>query len=435
MRRSITLCLLLLVIAIGLGYFLAPRFFLWERRRGADPSTEKTASRIMFKNTEPGVEYVGDRVCGGCHLSQAESYRHHPMGKSFAPVADIVPEERFGKENHNPFEAQGFQFLVKPRDGKVFHQQMLRDAKGKVVVEREDQVHYVLGSGSQGRAYLMERDGFLFESPISWFSQKQIWDLSPGFDEFFFAGRAVSGNCLFCHCNHANPVKDTLNHYQKPIFDGYAIGCERCHGPGKLHVEKQERGDPDQGVDDTIVNPARLPPALREAVCQQCHLIGKERVLARGRQPFDFRPGLPLQEYWAVFVQPARLTRNSEAVGQVEQMYASRCFRGSNRDLGCISCHDPHFLPPEKEKVDHYRQRCLQCHHDKGCTASTTDRNKTRPADNCIQCHMPRFPTADIAHTAATDHRIRKRPDKSLPETNSPSPRANAPGQFLPGFA
>jgi Flp pilus assembly protein TadD len=106
----------------------------------------------------------------------------------------------------------------------------------------------------------------------------------------------------------------------------------------------------------------------------------------------------------------------------VEQMYASRCFRGSNRDLGCISCHDPHSLPPEKEKADYFRQRCLQCHHDKECSASTADRNKTRPADNCIQCHMPRFATADIAHTASTDHRIRKRPDKSLPETNSPSP-------------
>ena len=35
---------------------------------------------------------------------------------------------------------------------------------------------------------------------------------------------------------------------------------------------------------------------------------------------------------------------------------------------------------------------------------------------------MPRFATADIAHTAGTDHRIRRRPDKSLPGLKSFQP-------------
>ena len=34
-----------------------------------------------------------------------------------------------------------------------------------------------------------------------------------------------------------------------------------------------------------------------------------------------------------------------EAVGHVEQMESSRCFRESQGRLGCISCHDPHRLP------------------------------------------------------------------------------------------
>jgi tetratricopeptide (TPR) repeat protein len=32
--------------------------------------------------------------------------------------------------------------------------------------------------------------------------------------------------------------------------------------------------------------------------------------------------------------------------------------------------------------------------------------------DSCIDCHMPRYPAADIAHTASTDHRILRRPGK-----------------------
>jgi len=426
MRRAIVFILFASVIIVGLSYYFASRqSFILSRRRfdKPPPDGDKNPSTITYRNTNPEVKYVGDQACAGCHVSQAESYRHHPMGRSFAPVADIVAEERYEKDTHNPFQALGFQFLIKLRDTQVFHQQVLRDAKGQVILEREDQVHYVLGSGSQGRAYLLERDGFLFESPISWFSQKQIWDLSPGFEEASLAGRPISANCLFCHCNRANSVKDSLNHYQKPIFDGYAIGCERCHGPGELHVQKQERGDINPGVDDTIVNPARLPPDLREAVCQQCHLIGKSRVLPRGRHAYDYRPGLPLHEYWAVFVAPPRLAGNYQAVGQVEQMYISRCFRGSNRALGCVSCHDPHSLPPPKEKIAYYRRQCLQCHQEKGCTESVAIRAATTPGDNCTQCHMPRFATADIAHTAGTDHRIRRRPDKSLPGFKTFGPR------------
>ena len=51
--------------------------------------------------------------------------------------------------------------------------------------------------------------------------------------------------CLFCHCNAVEPVADTLNRYRPPLFRGHAIGCERCHGPGELHV-----GD---GSGETIV--------------------------------------------------------------------------------------------------------------------------------------------------------------------------------------
>ena len=77
-------------------------------------------------------------------------------------------------------------------------------------------------------------------------------------------------------------------------------------------------------LDDTIVNPRRLEPALREAVCQQCHLQGRLRIQRRGREPFDFRPGLPLHLFWSVFVQPPEATRDRKAVTHVEQMMASR---------------------------------------------------------------------------------------------------------------
>src|SRR2546426_5301569 len=160
------------------------------------------------------------------------------------------------------------------------------------------EVQFVLGSGTNGKSYLIGSDGYLFQSPISWYAQKKIWDLSPGFGNLYPRQRPITAECLFCHCNRALPEEHSLNHYREPIFEGYSIGCERCHGPGELHVKKQERNEPPEGADDSIVNPARLPPALREAVCQQCHLLAENRILPPDRQAFDYRPGLPLHEFW-----------------------------------------------------------------------------------------------------------------------------------------
>ena len=46
--------------------------------------------------------------------------------------------------------------------------------------------------------------------------------------------------------------------------------------------------------DLTIVNPADLAPALRESVCQQCHLQGSFRFAAGGPRAARLPPGPPL---------------------------------------------------------------------------------------------------------------------------------------------
>ena len=49
-------------------------------------------------------------------------------------------------------------------------------------------------------SYLINHDGYLFQSPITWYPQKRMWDLSPGYaTRHHHFARPVTAECLFCH--------------------------------------------------------------------------------------------------------------------------------------------------------------------------------------------------------------------------------------------
>jgi cytochrome c-type biogenesis protein CcmH/NrfG len=103
-------------------------------------------------------------------------------------------------------------------------------------------------------------------------------------------------------------------------------------------------------------------------------------------------------------------------------MESSRCFQASGRQLGCISCHDPHRLPEPATRADYYRGRCLECHERRGCAVPAAERRTRGPGENCIACHMPRLAISNIPHTAATDHRIPRGVPGPAPEGPRPAP-------------
>ena len=229
-------CLAVLPLAITLKW--------WRHVPAQGPGRARAVlSGSPYQNTRPGVKYLGDAACLGCHANKAASYRQHPMGRSLYPITPESAAAVAGSRGAILFEAGGFQYSIENRNGHVIHLETRRSTSGQLVAQKEAEVQYVLGSGRQAVAYLVERDGFLFQSPINWYPRAQRWDLAPGYEkQNLHFNRPVAQECLFCHANQVDPVPGTMNRYQEPIFQGYAVGCERCHGPGELHFRRPARG-------------------------------------------------------------------------------------------------------------------------------------------------------------------------------------------------
>lgn len=412
-------------LLIGLAILVA--YWLWPRSRqnadaGDDPVEDpRVTFSTPFRNVRPEVKYVGDAACANCHREQTRSFHHHPMGRSMATVAEVAPQQRYDSSVRNPFDALGASYRVDRQLERLVHEEIRKDTQGNTLTQAQAEVAYVLGSGARARSYLIRRGDALFESPITWFVDEQRWNISPGYERVIDRfERPVQPECLFCHSNPTERVEDTINRYKTPLFPhGASIGCERCHGPGELHVKEQQDGIAIASeVDYSIVNPRHLEPALREAVCEQCHLEAERRILRRGREVFDYRPGLPFYLFWSDFLRLPELDEHGKFVGKVEQMYSSQCFKHSGGEMGCSTCHDAHSLPEPAKKTTFYRDRCMSCHRKKDCSLPQPERQKN--GDNCVACHMPRTDSTDISHTAISDHRILRRPEKT---TVAPVPR------------
>lgn len=378
----------------------------WSTRREDAPAPASfplpPLSPSPFLNTKSGVAFVGSDACRSCHPSEHYSYGRTGMGRSMAE-ADPNREPPDAEFDHALSKRR---YQVRRKDGRLWHRELLlTTGPADEVVLSEFPLKYVVGSGRHSLTYLVEADGFLVESPVTWYASKQAWGMSPGYDRPNHSSfeRATGESCLICHAGQAEAQHGSLH---KMHIHEAAIGCERCHGPGALHVERRRapRAEAEDGpIDTTIVNPAHLSRELGEAICQQCHLRTSATVVARGRKPGDFRPGLPLQDFrhdYRLDVADAAMT----VVGHVEQMHLSRCYQASGT-LTCTTCHDPHHEPRPKARERHYRSLCLSCHQPERCKVDPVRRHKESPQNHCVQCHMPRSPT-EIPHLAFTHHRI-----------------------------
>lgn len=412
------------------------------------------ADTLIYLNHSDSARYVGINTCKLCHQEIYNTYIKTGMGKSF----DMATKEKSSADYHNAviYDKIG-DFYYKAfwlNDSLQFLEYRL---KGKdTVYKRQETVDFIVGSGQHTNSHIQSVNGYLNQMPMTFYTQKKKWDLPPGFEDGHNSRfmRKIGLECMSCHNNYPEFVLGSENKFTA-VPEG--INCERCHGPGSIHVAQRQTGsriDTSKYIDYSIVNPAKLSIDAQFDICQRCHLQGNT-ILKEGKSFYDFKPGMKLNDFMTVFLpkyknaddefimasHADRLKQSACFIKSLEHATSTSSVTGSQKlkpykdAMTCVTCHNPHVSVREtNENV--FNDACNKCHgggpstplrvtektagiegtkETEGTKDNSTFGSKLfcskkgiTKISNCVSCHMPKSGSIDIPHVTVHDHYIRK---------------------------
>jgi Cytochrome c554 and c-prime len=242
-------------------------------------------------------------------------------------------------------------------------------------------IRWAMGASSAiGQTYVLEKDGKLYESRVSYFSE--LKGLAPtlgseghppaGIEEA--AGRLMSSDdklrCFGCHATNAASGKQLTLDKMNP-----GVQCARCHTGIETHLAAAVLNAYELQAPKELSNLHGMSAEQTAHFCGQCHRTWEEIALQGNPSIANIR------------FQPYRLT-------------GSKCYDSEDARISCLACHDPHH--ELNSKAIDYDAKCNACHN-----GGKPGAKKCRvAADNCVTCHMPKLDLPG-AHYKFSDHRIR----------------------------
>ena len=357
----------------------------------------------QYLNQNDSVHEVGITTCRQCHNDIYTTFIQTGMGQSFAIATKAKSAAHFEAGTAIYDSATNFYYHPYWQADSLCVKEF-RMQQHDTIYQRTEKVNYIIGSGQHTNSHLYFSGPYLYQVPMTFYTQKQQWDMPPGFEKGANTrfSRKIGLECQSCH--NAYP------HFQPGAENTYTalpegINCERCHGSGSAHVALKRKGitvDTSNGkIDYSIVNPAKLPLDLQFDVCQRCHLQGNA-VLKPGKSFLDFKPGMHLSDVMTVFLPKYKDAEDQFIMAShADRLKMSKCFKAG---LTCVKCHNPH-VSVRQTNDEVFNAKCQGCHQDK-CTAPKADRLLQH--DTCTSCHMPKSGAIDIPHVRITDHWIQR---------------------------
>jgi predicted CXXCH cytochrome family protein len=281
-----------------------------------------------------GAEYVGTETCGECHTEALEVFLKSGHAWKLNPVVDGQPPEY-------PFTE-----LAELPEGYTW-----------------DDISYVIG-GYNWKARFMNLEGYIItDAPgesgnVDYLNQynyaNPIVGTEPDWTTYHSGEENKQYTCGPCHTTGYDPTGENdlpgiVGTWAEP-----GIRCERCHGPGSLHVANP------RGVRMVVDRDAEL--------CGECHIRGAvEAVNASGG-----------------------FIRHHE---QYEELFQSK-----HAIINCVQCHDPHtgVIQLRQAEVQTARTLCENCHFQKAKYQNSEVHTALGVA--CIDCHMPRITKSAVGN-------------------------------------
>ena len=356
-----------------------------------------------YLNINTDVKYVGMSTCISCHQDQYQHYIKTGMGRSFQHAI----RKNSSIHGHFFLNDTALDLFYEPKwiDDSLYLNEYRLSKSYDTTYLNLNKIDFIVGSGNHTNSHLINNNGYLYQTPFTYYTQDSILDFPPGFENNKNSrfSRKMGLECVACHNSYPDFVLGSENKYN---FIPTGIDCERCHGPGQLHVEKiknQNITDTSTVPDYTIINPSKLPIDLQNDICSRCHLQGNS-VLKPNKSFFDFLPGMYLKDIMDVYVPRYTNSENDFIMAShVDRMKLSECYIKSDEKMSCISCHNPH-VSVHNSPPNFFNNKCSECHIDFDCNSEVHSSIENK--NDCISCHMPKSKTTDIPHVKITDHKI-----------------------------
>jgi len=345
------------------------------------------------------AQYTGSAACKTCHAATYERW-------SKTRMANVV------------------------RDPKEHPDAIIPDfskADPAIVTFKKDAIAFVYGSKWKQRYFTKVGDDY-FPLPAQWDVANQRWSryLVANGTDWWTAHyppdnmqRPTGPLCDGCHSVNYNIQTKTVSEWN--------VGCEKCHGPGSLHVARPSRAN--------IVNPVRLG-ARGTDVCIQCHSQGQPLTNPIQGKYYDWPVGFDvtknLSDFWKLEdhkLGETSFTHFPDGTAHKNRMQGNDFVQSVmyTRGITCFTCHDVHGTANNADLIRPANELCLQCHgpnSPNGPHTGTIEQHTHHAAgstgNECVGCHMAKieqeFTTTNVrSHTfrfiAPADAAREKMPD------------------------
>jgi Cytochrome c554 and c-prime len=324
-------------------------------------------------------------ACAKCHveaLTQPSTYMAHAL--------ESIDKCTVLTEHPSLTATIGkYTYHIERKDGKTTYS--VTDGTDTVTMN----IAWAMGASSAlGQTYILEKDGQMFESRVSWFRELNGLALTMGYEGTTAAnlteaaGRQIHMDeklrCFGCHSTHAVQGKQLTLDKLDP-----GVQCAHCHQGVDAHLAATLAGSHDLAPPPDLHQLIARSAEQTSNFCGQCHRTWAEIAMQPNPSIANIR------------FQPYRLT-------------GSKCFDPDDPRISCLACHNPHhdFDHNTGPKMASFDPKCLSCHAGAKSVASKPITPKAGAKacpvakSDCVSCHMPRIELPG-AHYKFTDHRIR----------------------------